>query len=75
MRAPADRALTQAPLLGAPTPTGPTVTPDHPTAAPATTATATPAPTNEHADAAYRDLLARVREEREQLGQLISHPF
>ena len=28
-----------------------------------------------HADAAYRDLLLRVREEREQLGQLISHPF
>lgn len=26
-------------------------------------------------DAAYRDLLTRVREEREQLGQLISHPF
>jgi hypothetical protein len=26
-------------------------------------------------DAAYRDLLLRVREEREQLGQLISHPF
>ena len=26
-------------------------------------------------DAAYRDLLSRVREEREQLGQLISHPF
>jgi len=43
---------------------------------PATTAaTTSPAPTNEHADAAYRDLLTRVREEREQLGQLISHPF
>jgi hypothetical protein len=28
-----------------------------------------------HADAAYRDVLIRVREEREQLGQLISHPF
>jgi hypothetical protein len=26
-------------------------------------------------DAAYRDLLQRVREEREQLGELISHPF
>jgi hypothetical protein len=26
-------------------------------------------------DLAYRDLLTRVREEREQLGQLISHPF
>jgi hypothetical protein len=42
----------------------------------AATATATaPIPTNEHADAAYRDLLTRVREEREQLGLLISHPF
>jgi hypothetical protein len=26
-------------------------------------------------DTAYRDLLTRVREEREQVGQLISHPF
>ena len=42
--------------------------------APNATAT-TPAPANDHADAAYRDLLTRVREEREQLGQLISHPF
>jgi hypothetical protein len=36
---------------------------------------AAPTPTDDPADAAYRDLLARVREEREQLGQLISHPF
>jgi hypothetical protein len=26
-------------------------------------------------DAAYRDVLLRAREEREQLGRLISHPF
>ncbi len=48
----------------------------HPTAltnaAPAST---TPTHPNEHADAAYRDLLNRVREEREQLGQIVSHPF
>jgi hypothetical protein len=30
---------------------------------------------NSDPDAAYRDLLHRVREEREQLGQLIDHPF
>jgi hypothetical protein len=44
-----------------------------------TTPTTPPAPAATHAagdpDAAYRDLLSRVREEREQLGQLISHPF
>lgn len=26
-------------------------------------------------DAPYRDLLLRVREEREQLGQIVDHPF
>jgi hypothetical protein len=39
-------------------------------------APAAPAPTPPtDPDLAYRDLLTRVREEREQLGQLISHPF
>ncbi|HJS96401.1 MAG TPA: hypothetical protein VJ741_19195 [Solirubrobacteraceae bacterium] len=40
----------------------------------ATPATPPPPPAGDP-DAAYRDLLTRVREEREQLGQLISHPF
>jgi hypothetical protein len=37
--------------------------------------TVTARPEASDPDAAYRDLLSRVREEREQLGQLISHPF
>jgi len=90
MRAPAGPALpqpTRAPALPAPTIT-PDLTPPTAhtrtqsaaaTATATTTATTTtaptPPPTNEHADAAYRDLLTRVREEREQLGQIISHPF
>jgi hypothetical protein len=50
------------------------------TPAPATPPPAAAAPTHAATpagdpDAAYRDLLHRVREEREQLGQLISHPF
>jgi len=44
-----------------------------PAAPPPQTATAPSSPTDP--DLAYRDLLTRVREEREQLGQLISHPF
>jgi hypothetical protein len=48
--------------------------------APAPTASTPPAisaPATGHGDpdAAYRDLLHRLREEREQLGQLITHPF
>lgn len=34
-----------------------------------------PPPANGDPDAGYRDLLLRLREEREQLGHLISHPF
>ena len=47
--------------------------PHMPAAPPPQTATAPSSPTDP--DLAYRDLLTRVREEREQLGQLISHPF
>jgi hypothetical protein len=47
-----------------------------PTAAPAPPGHAPDTPTTPiDPDLAYRDLLLRVREEREQLGQLISHPF
>jgi hypothetical protein len=44
-----------------------------PGVSPKSHATPPSAPTDP--DLAYRDLLTRVREEREQLGQLISHPF
>ena len=43
--------------------------PEQPQAAPP------PTPPSAEPDAAYRDLLQRVREEREQLGQIVDHPF
>jgi hypothetical protein len=44
---------------------------------PPTTAPAPPPPATATGDpdSAYRNLIKRVREEREQLGDLISHPF
>ena len=71
LRRPYERTL--APGVSAPLATPEETTPAPPPPAPAApTQGATPAG---DPDAAYRDLLHRVREEREQLGQLITHPF
>ncbi|MGN6871456.1 MAG: hypothetical protein ACTHMY_23930 [Solirubrobacteraceae bacterium] len=64
--------LTRAPAGPPSEPAAPPPTPHAPT--PHAPTPVAPTSTGDP-DAAYRDLLTRVREEREQLGQLISHPF